>query len=196
MYLLNYLCTNPFCTVIHTYIAQGSNMDVPSPGRPAGANPPNNCPWPRFEKPQPPWYKPPLRICEPIARRGFRSAAVPWIEPPWEGDVPMPAFAWRPWPQQAYLLMQIDVLIYTNKTNSDKYLRLLHTHSHTHTLAHTHTQTPTHTNTHTHTHQQRQQHNMLELDTYVCLICKYISIRILTYLLTRICMYIYMYLHM
>ena len=69
--------------------------------RPPGANPPNNCPWPRFEKPQPAWYTPPLRICEPIgfaklvrhARKLGVAAPVPWIEPPWEGDVPMPAFA-------------------------------------------------------------------------------------------------------
>ena len=101
LYVLNYLCTNPFCMVIHTYIAQGSNMDVPSPGRPPGAHPPKNCPWPRFEKPQPAWYKPPLRICEPVgfaklvlhARKLGVTAPVPWIEPPWEGDVPMPAFA-------------------------------------------------------------------------------------------------------
>ena len=85
----------------HIYISQqGSKMDVPA-HRPPGANPPNNCPWPRFEKPQPAWYTPPLRICEPIgfanlvrhARQLGVAAPVPWIEPPWEGDVPVPPWA-------------------------------------------------------------------------------------------------------
>ena len=103
-------------------------MDVP-PHRPAGANPPNNCPWPRFEKPQPLWYKPPLRLCEPIGfavlvRHACKlgdTAPRPWIEPPWAGDVPMPAFpsassqsfTWRPCPQQAYanLFTQIEHML-------------------------------------------------------------------------------------
>ena len=98
VFVHKYACSSVY--ICHTYISQGSSMDVPA-HRPPGANPPNNCPWPRFEKPQPPWFQPPLRICEPI---GFAklvlhacklgvTAPVPWIEPPWAGDVPMPAFA-------------------------------------------------------------------------------------------------------
>ena len=121
MYVYEYAYDNVYIYICHTYISQGSNMDVP-PHRPPGANPPNNCPWPRFEKPQPPWYKPPLRLCG--GRHAVKlgdAAPKPWIEPPWAGDVPMPAFTsassqsftWRPCSQQAYanLCTQIEHML-------------------------------------------------------------------------------------